>query len=90
MENFVYIEPSFNVIKFEQCGKTYWKLHSIVELPSASYVTSRYFTTQGQAFLALGIIESVYKQGESIDGNQFDFIIKAANRLISGKDWITE
>ena len=61
-----------------------------VDLSSSKYITSRYYSTRGQAFVALGIIESLYIPGKDIDPSEVEFLTKAVNRLISGNDWITE
>ena len=85
-----YIEPLFDVIKVNEGNEILWTLKPRVELPSNKYITSRYYSTQGQAFVALGIIESLYIPGKDIDSSEVEFLTKAVNRLISGNDWITE
>lgn len=85
-----YIEPIFDVIKVNEGNEILWMLKPRVELPSNTYITSRYYSTQGQAFVALGIIESLYIPGKDIDYSEVEFLTKAVNRLISGNDWITE
>ena len=90
MENYTYIDPIFDVIKVDRGNEVLWRLKPRVELPSNAYITSRYYSTQGQAFVALGIIESLYIPGKDIDPSKVEFLTKAVNRLISGNDWITE
>lgn len=90
MNNYIYIEPIFDVIKIQENNKTFWKLKPNIDLPSNIYITSRYYSTQGQAFVALGIIESIYIPGKDINPSKVKFLTKAVNRLISGNDWITE
>lgn len=85
-----YIEPIFDIIKVNEGNEILWMLKPRVELPSSKYFTSRYYSTQGQAFVALGIIESLYIPGKNIDPSEVEFLTKAVNRLISGNDWITE
>lgn len=60
MEKYTYIDPIFDVIKVDIGNEVLWRLKPRVELPPNAYITSRYYSTQGQAFIALGTIESLY------------------------------
>lgn len=90
MENgFSYWEPMCDVIKITDGSEILWAIKPNVKFNGVEYLTSRYYTTRGQAFIVVGIIESLYKPGDTIDISKIEFLTKSMNRLISGKDWIT-